>query len=246
MKLLHRLFSLAPYGFLALMAFPASAAEGKSIWDGAYTEAQAARGKSAYNTSCAGCHREDLTGYQGVLNGNRFWEHWREDSLKSFFNVTKMTMPRGAPRSLTDQQYLDIVAYVLQVNGLPAGNTELTSSLLEKTQLIGKEGPQPVPDSSLVEVVGCLSQQPDKAWVLTRASEPVRTREPGDTGKAELAAVSEKSLGTHQFHFLEDPSIAFAPHGGHKVEAKGFLIRKPGDDRINITSVQTLASSCGQ
>jgi uncharacterized membrane protein YcgQ (UPF0703/DUF1980 family) len=50
-------------------------------------------------------------------------------------------------------------------------------------------------------------------------------------------------LGAQTFHLLNvypRPD----PYKGHKVEAKGFLIRDPGGNRINVTSVQTLASRC--
>ena len=33
-----------------------------SVWDGVYTQAQADRGKTAYNESCAACHGDQLTG----------------------------------------------------------------------------------------------------------------------------------------------------------------------------------------
>ena len=32
------------------------------IWQGIYTDDQVARGASTYQTECASCHREDLTG----------------------------------------------------------------------------------------------------------------------------------------------------------------------------------------
>ena len=43
-------------------------------------------------------------------------------------------MPAGAPGSLDDQTYIDIVAYILQFNGMPAGNQKLVPDLdsLEK------------------------------------------------------------------------------------------------------------------
>jgi hypothetical protein len=34
-------------------------------------------------------------------------------------------MPYDSPGALSDQQYTDIVAYMLELNGVPAGTTEL-------------------------------------------------------------------------------------------------------------------------
>ena len=86
-----------------------------TVWQGVYTEAQAARGQSEYTTHCANCHRDDLSGYNDILKGRRFMEKNRESSLHLFFDKTKTTMPRGAPATLSDKAYVDIVSYVLKV-----------------------------------------------------------------------------------------------------------------------------------
>ena len=62
---------------------PQQANNNKTVWDGVYSEAQAARGGTLYNASCSGCHRRDLSGFEGALKGQRFMDHWREDSLDS-------------------------------------------------------------------------------------------------------------------------------------------------------------------
>jgi hypothetical protein len=38
-------------------------------------------------------------------------------------------MPLGAAGSLTGQEYVDVLAYILQANGHPAGKDELTSAV---------------------------------------------------------------------------------------------------------------------
>ncbi len=88
---------------------------------GVYTEAQAVRGQSEYATHCANCHRDDLSGYNDILKGRRFMEKNRESSLHLLFDKTKTTMPRGAPATLSDKAYVDIVSYLLKVNEFPAG-----------------------------------------------------------------------------------------------------------------------------
>ena len=96
-----------------------------TVWQGVYSEAQAARGKAEYTTHCASCHRDDLGGYNEIIKGARFMEKNRESVLQLFFEKTRTTMPRGAPASLTDKAYVDIVSYVLKVNEFPAGAAEL-------------------------------------------------------------------------------------------------------------------------
>ena len=75
------------------------------------------------------------------------------------------------------------------------------------------------------------------------AGEPVRTKNPAASKDEELKHSEAAALGTQTFRLLNVYPTP-APHKGHKVEAKGFLIRDPGGNRINVTAVQTLAPRC--
>lgn len=216
----------------------------KSIWDGVYSKQQAARGEGVYAAECSRCHREDLTGYNNALVGGHFMDRWREDTLESFFELVRNTMPRGAPRSLADEAYVDVVAYVLQKNSFPSGAAELTAAELAEVRVQGKQGPAPVPDFSLVSVVGCLTQGDDGTWIVTAGTEPVRTRNPKDSGAEELKALDAQAAGTHVFKLMDPASVQANPPKGHRVEAKGFLIRQPGADSLNPTSLQAIAADC--
>ena len=58
-----------------------------------------------------------------------------------------------------------------------------------------------------------------------------------------LENVQTKALGTQKFrlsNIYPEPD----PYRNHKVEAKGFLIRGPNEDRVNVTSMQSLYSHC--
>jgi S-disulfanyl-L-cysteine oxidoreductase SoxD len=222
----------------------AAAPEIKTVWDGVYTEAQASRGEGAYSAECARCHKDDLTGYRSLLIGERFLNDWREDKLESFFTTLKNTMPRNAPASLNDGEYLDIVAYVLKMNSFPSGSSELTTSNVGDIRVQGKQGPDVVPDFALVEVTGCLIQSPDGVWKIIDATEPVRTRDPGDSPAAELKPLESRTAGPHSFRLLDTTVVRGDPPKDRKVEAKGFLIRKPGDDSINLTSLQPFGGAC--
>lgn len=216
---------------------------GTSVWEGVYSETQAARGKQRYEASCAECHREDLSGGEArPLIAPRFWEAWGEDSLNSLFSLMRTTMPQGEPGSLGDQAYLDIVAYILQKNGYPSGRGELTTEHVGAIRVIRKEGPGPVPNFSLVTVVGCLRELSRGVWVLTNSSEPVRTRNPDASTDTERRRSDATRLGATTFELM-DVHEAGHSHDGHKMEVKGLLIRgKP--DRVNVTSIQMLAERC--
>jgi cytochrome c5 len=216
---------------------PATNAGRKTVWDGVYTDAQAARGKTQYESRCSSCHRE------GPREGDAFMRDWSETNVDGLFDQISRTMPADAPSSLSDDAYLDLVAYMLQVNAFPAGRNELNADVIKSIRIEGRNGPGPVPNFALVRTVGCLAQGPDAAWTLADASEPVRTKNPAASKGDELNESEAVALGAQTFHLLNvypRPD----PYKGHKVEAKGFLIRDPGGNRINVTSVQTLAPRC--
>ena len=231
---------------LTAVASAQSASSTITIWQGVYSEGQAARGQVEYDSHCARCHRDDLGGYNSILKGSRFMQKFRESSLDLLFDKTKTTMPRGAPASLTDKTYVDIVAYLLKANEFPAGAQELRVEDMAGIQVVGKDGPEPVPDFSLVRVVGCLMPSAsDGAWMMTRSTDPVRTGNP-QPAPGEKEAAERIALGPKTYRLLA--SAAYKPelHNGHKVEVRGFLIRRPTEDRLNITSLETLDPDCGE
>jgi quinoprotein glucose dehydrogenase len=107
----------------ALGAQPAT----KSVWDGAYTEAQAARGKDLYSKECGSCHGPELTGGEMApgLAGGEFLAGWDGLTLGDLFERIRISMPQNAPGSLPNQTNADILAFMLASNKFPAGQTEL-------------------------------------------------------------------------------------------------------------------------
>src|SRR2546426_5817548 len=211
----------------------------QSVWTGVYTDAQAMRGKVLFETHCSECHEA------GPPSGDRFMRAWSGTDLIGLFNKMKSSMPADAPSSLDDDIYLDIVAYMLQVNAFPAGNNELGIDMLKNIRVEQRGGQDQVPNFAMIQVVGCLAQVPDKAWMLTNASEPARTKDPEPSKDDELKNSEKIALGSQNFRLM-DVYPAPDSHKGHKVEAKGLLIRDPKGDRINVTSVQSLAAACGR
>jgi hypothetical protein len=147
-------------------------------------------------------------------------------------------MPAGAPGTLKENEYLDILAYILRENEFPAGARELSAGVIPGIRFEGKDGAAPVPDFSLVQVVGCLSKDPDGAWRLKRATDPLRTRDPNASPEPVLPP------GKNTFRILDDSSLKLDSHDGRMAAVKGFLIRKPNDDRLNTTSVEVIAPVC--
>jgi len=104
------------------------AARGLTVWDGIYTEAQAERGRAAYQQSCVSCHREDLRGdsTSPSLVGESFLFLWGDMEVGELSGRIQKLMPPERPGSLPAQTYADIIAFILQKNAFPAGSTELS------------------------------------------------------------------------------------------------------------------------
>ena len=216
---------------------------GKTVADHVYSDVQATRGAASYDTSCSGCHRPDLGGANGpALRGERFARIFAGKDLKTLYTKIATTMPRGAAASLGDAVYLDIVAHLLRENGFPAGESELTAEVLSGLQVIPGRAkpPPPVGDFSYIEVVGCLTPGPESTWLLANASEPVSLAPTA----ARETAVTDRPLGTQVFRLLD--AMAYSPesHKGHKMYVKGLLIKLPGEQRMTISTFESIAPSC--
>lgn len=109
----------------------------RSIWDGVYSTAQAARGRLVYEGQCAVCHGRRLNGAAEdpdmqsgpPLARSKFLRSWEERSLAVLLDYTRATMPQANPGSLSDGQYADIIAYMLSVSDAQAGTGELGTDL---------------------------------------------------------------------------------------------------------------------
>lgn len=92
-----------------------------------FTRAQALAGKAAYDASCAVCHGTTLVNgaYGTPLSGPYFRQQWSGRPVADLFEKTRTTMPPTGAGTLPASTYAAIVAYVLEVNGGVAGETEL-------------------------------------------------------------------------------------------------------------------------
>ena len=244
---------------LALLAIAAMAgwssqqqvqAQGRrTVWDKVYTEAQAAKGKTDFETSCSGCHGITLEGGRGrPLTGNAFATKWDFQSVNQLFNEIKTRMPRDQPGSLTADSYLGIVAYILQTNKFPAGDTplvadaKLASTFITRSANATAKSAEAITTGTLVQVVGCLDGAAG-AWKLTKTTEPVRTETPDASSAEELKQLASAASGSGSFTLLG----IYAPideHKGHRMEAKAFIVKDPDGDRLNVVSLEQVATAC--
>jgi len=100
--------------------------EQSTVRDGVYSAEQAQRGRTIYDTTCASCHDGGTMGPE--LWGDAFLSQWENKDVGAFFIRIQTTMPEDAPGSLSDNEILDVVAYVLQTNGFPAGDKAIPNA----------------------------------------------------------------------------------------------------------------------
>lgn len=93
-----------------------------------FTAAQAQRGAAVYAQVCASCHGKNLEGTADApaLSGNTFLSHWRSRKAAELFGEVLETMPPTHPGSLSEENALGAVAFILQRDGATAGSQAMT------------------------------------------------------------------------------------------------------------------------
>ncbi len=208
----------------------------RTVWDGVYTEAQAARGITAFGQSCSGCHTLAAAG-KSPLVGEPFWKSFALKSVGDLLDYVSKNMPNGNPGTLTESTYGDIVALMLKSNGFPAGKTELQRDAVANLQIVRKDGSTELPSDALARVVGCLTRSGGD-WVVTKATNPERAETVASGG-----ADATKPLGNRTMP-LKFVVTRLDPLSGSRVAVTGLLIGAGGADGINVTTVTRVAAKC--
>jgi len=86
--------------------------------DSVYTSEQAARGKQVYQRACVACHTLDF--YQGET-----LRSWEGTPIFGLYDLIRTRMPESNPGSLKSREYVDVIAYILEINGMPPGESAL-------------------------------------------------------------------------------------------------------------------------
>jgi mono/diheme cytochrome c family protein len=120
---------------LAVVALPVAAQTSdtteRSAAAGAYTEAQAALGENVYKALCSACH------VPSDQSGEQFKMNWFGRTVFDYFTTLKKTMPDDNPGGLSDDEYTRVTAYILKLNGFPAGADSLAADSTMKRIKIG-------------------------------------------------------------------------------------------------------------
>lgn len=101
----------------------------RSTLAGVYTAEQAARGADTYAGACRACHTPDSH------TGPAFRIAWAGRPLSDLFGYISELMPKNEPGTLTPREYSQVLAYLLSLNGMPAGAEELPTDAKVLTKI---------------------------------------------------------------------------------------------------------------
>jgi mono/diheme cytochrome c family protein len=121
-RVLQSLMLSVTFLLVSAFALPHSA-RGSAGW---YINAQAANGAKAYQKNCASCHGATLQGGMGpALLGKQFWLTYGGKKVSTLWSDVHTQMPMSAPDSVSAKNSTNIMAFLLQKNGVPSGTTPL-------------------------------------------------------------------------------------------------------------------------
>lgn len=98
-----------------------ASAPARTTAEGVFSAAQAQQGSDLYASLCQSCHT--AVSHTGAPFRNK----WVGRPLADLFDYIRYEMPKSEPGSLSDEEYTIVLAYLLRMNGMPAGRQPLSS-----------------------------------------------------------------------------------------------------------------------
>ena len=112
--------------------------------------------------------------------------------------------------------------------------------------VVGLAIAQASPSSKKVEIVsatGCLKEASPNTWTLVNATDPVPSSANAPAAK-EIRGDSAPPSGKNSFQLIGVSEFNLPAHRDHVVIIKGLLIKASPMNRLNMTSVTTVAPAC--
>ena len=124
-----KLFAFAGIALIACTASASSAsaqangttaaAGARTSMSGIFSQKQASAGRSVYAMQCSACHSTS------AHSGAAFMKSWQGRTVWDLYAFLKDNMPQSEPGALSDQEYIQVVTYMLSLNKMPAGEQDL-------------------------------------------------------------------------------------------------------------------------
>ena len=170
-----------------------ASAQVRSIAEHVYSATQADRGQQIYKAQCASCHGAAMEGTIGPpLLGDAFLANWSARPLSGLVDKIQKTMPFNTPGSLSQQQSIDLTAYILQTGKFAAGNADLTDASLGQIKFPEvriSTGSGPIPEGNLAELMRAIAFPNANIIFNTQLKDP--------------GAQTKKALGQSPFDYVD-------------------------------------------
>ena len=214
--------------------------------DGGFTVEQVTAGWTVYTRQCGECHGPGLDGMEAPpLRGVDFLNGWAGRTTDELFAYVRDEMPPGLGGSLSEQVYLNLVAYILDANGARPGDAPLTADAavmigdaadVAEARRAAREGETPrrrpsrfvnrEVEQRLTPVTDALLQDPPPgdwlSWRRTRNSHgysPLDQVTRDNVDELQLAWVLAIREGNNQTTPLVHDGVMFLAHPGNVVQA---------------------------
>jgi alcohol dehydrogenase (cytochrome c) len=222
-----------------------------------FTAQQAAQGATAYADNCASCHGQNLNGgeFASALKGSAFDQNWRGKSTAALFNYISTYMPQASPGSLGRDVYVQLVAYLLAQNGVPAAATALPTDPKEMLAMMiprGNGGQQRrgrpmMPLSPLVSQIPVV-KLPDPLATITPVTDAMLANPPpgdwltwrrtyDDHGFSPLQQIDRSNV--QQLRVGWTWSLPPGPNEGTPLEHDGVLFIESFGDQVQALNAVT-------
>lgn len=86
-----------------------------------FSAEQADRGRDMFRATCTECH------YSSEFSDSQFKFKWSRRTAGSLYQLIQTSMPETAPGSLSEEESVDLVSYILRMNGFEPGDGELAA-----------------------------------------------------------------------------------------------------------------------
>jgi alcohol dehydrogenase (cytochrome c) len=214
-----------------------------------FTVAQATQGKDVYAKNCASCHGTSMGGseFASSLRGVSFTMNWGGETADELFTFINTKMPPAGPGSLGPAAAAQLVAFILQTNGVQAGDKEFPTDAAAQTVMTIPHGatqrnapmmplsplappmtpvvlPNPLEAFSPV-TDALLDNPPGSDWLIWRRTyddfgfSPLKQINKTNVGDLRVAWAWSLPNGQNEATPLEHDGVLFVDSYGDKVQA---------------------------
>jgi len=136
---------------------------------------------------------------------------------------------------VTDEEKLDVLTHILVSNGVTLGaaaDLPLDRQVLDRIVITKDAAAQPAPgDFWEVWAEGCLVRRPGGRWGLEQA-------------RAVTTASNEPLTASPSFTLYNTAPATTDDRAGHVAQARGLVLRAPGDDRLSVAALEVTGRAC--